>query len=343
MTSLQSDTHNAGTRISPIWVTEQDVVELMGLPDAIQALEAAAVAEFEGRAKNMSKTMVQFNAASNLHALGGQLESVVGTKSWVHTKRGTCPMLLLWNSEDGQLVAVIEAFALGNLRTGGTSGLATRWLSSPRSNVMAIAGTGKQALSQVAAVTAVRPITEIRVFSPTPENRKAFALEVENELSIKASVASSMEDAAYNADVVTLVTRATEPFLFSRFLKDGAHVNAVGAIATDREEFSQDLFDRAGTVCVDYLDSVKKLSREFSCRFESRNWNEVTTLGQVIAEGKSTWNPRYISIFKAMGMGLSDVALGEAIVRLAQKFGKGRLIDKPKKVPIRLRASSDAN
>jgi ornithine cyclodeaminase len=326
---------------TPIWLTEQDVVDLMQLPDAIDALERSMAAEFAGQARNMSKTMLQYGK-SNLHALGGQLGSLVGAKSWVHAESGTCPMLMLWDAHDGQLVAVIEAFAMGNLRTGGTSGLATKWLSSPQSKVMGIVGCGKQALSQVAGVVAVRPISEVRAFDRKPENCQAFAAKVERELGVKAIATTSAEQAAAGADVVTLVTRATEPFMYGRFLKDGAHVNAIGAIGPDREEFAQDLFDRAGVVCVDYLDAVKQMSREFNRYFAGPSWDSVRTLGQVIAEGRPTWDPTRISLFKAMGMGLSDVAIGAAVVERAVRAGKGRAIEPPKKALLRLRAQPDA-
>jgi len=79
---------------------------------------------------------------------------------------GTCPLLLLWSAEDGSLVAVIEAFALGNLRTGGISGVAADWMAGKDARVMAIVGTGKQALAQVGTMLAVRPIEELRIYSP---------------------------------------------------------------------------------------------------------------------------------------------------------------------------------
>ena len=138
-----------------IWITEAEVVQLMDLKDAIAALEAALREEARGEAHNMTKTLLQYGK-NNLHAIGGKLGNLVGTKTWTHTQGGTCPLLLLWSADDGSLVAVIEAFALGNLRTGGISGLAADWMARRDAKVMAIAGTGKQALAQVGTMLAVR-------------------------------------------------------------------------------------------------------------------------------------------------------------------------------------------
>jgi ornithine cyclodeaminase len=99
-----------------IWITEAEVVQLMDLKEAIAALEAALREEARGEAQNMTKTLLQYGK-NNLHAIGAKLGKLVGTKTWTHTQGGTCPLLLLWSAEDGSLIAVIEAFALGNLRT----------------------------------------------------------------------------------------------------------------------------------------------------------------------------------------------------------------------------------
>jgi ornithine cyclodeaminase len=100
---------------------------------------------------------------------------VVGTKTWTHTEGGANPLLILFDAANGQLVAVIEAFALGQLRTAAISGLATRWLAAPDAAEMALVGAGKQALAQVAAVAAVRKLGRVRVASRNPENAAAFA------------------------------------------------------------------------------------------------------------------------------------------------------------------------
>jgi ornithine cyclodeaminase len=332
----------------PIWITEQDVVALLDLGEAIVALEAALREEARGAAVNMPKTLLQYGSSgegkgsparsNNLHAIGGKLGDLVGTKTWAHTEGGTCPVLLLWGAGDGQLVAVIEAFALGNLRTGGISGLATEWMAQPGAHTMALVGTGKQALSQVGAVRAVRPIRRLQVFSPRPESRAGFVAMAREEFGIEVADCASVEAACDGADVLTLVTRAAQPFLRASMLGRGAHLNAVGAIAPDREEFAQDVFERATLVAVDNVPSVRQLSREFRTRFDERGWDTVKPLSGLIAEGRRRNAADDLSVFKAMGMGLSDLALGAELVRRARDRGMGRAMPQPKKAKPRLAA-----
>jgi ornithine cyclodeaminase len=318
-----------------IWITEAEVVQLMDLKEAIAALEGALREEARGEAQNMTKTLLQYGK-NNLHAIGAKLGSLVGTKTWTHTQGGTCPLLLLWSADDGSLAAVIEAFALGNLRTGGISGVAADWMARKDAKVMALAGTGKQALAQVGTMLSVRPIERLQIYSPKPESRTEFAKKAREEFSIETVACASAAEACKGAHIVTLVTRASQPFVTAGMLDRGAHLNAVGAIAPDREEFAQDVFDRATRVAVDNLPGVQQLSREFMTRYASRGWDEVLPLSKLVAQGQRRRDSDDISLFKAMGMGISDLALGAELVRRARERNIGRAVPQPKKAKARL-------
>src|SRR5262249_44907006 len=143
-----------------LWITEEQVVSLMNLPEAIEAIERGLLLEAQGEAKNLVKTHVAWANGGTLHAIGAVFPEAgfAGAKTWSHTPGGATPLLVLFDSKTGALKAIIEAFALGQMRTAGASGVATRWLAAEGADDFAIIGTGKQALAQVAAVIAVRPI-----------------------------------------------------------------------------------------------------------------------------------------------------------------------------------------
>src|SRR5215510_11307092 len=166
----------------------------MELREAVAALEAALREEARGEAHNMTKTLLQYGK-NNLHAIGAKLGGLVGTKTWTHTQGGTCPLLLLWSAEDGSLVAVIEAFALGNLRTGGISGVAADWMERKDAKVMALAGTGKQALAQVGTMLAVRQIERLQIYSPRAESREEFAKKAREEFGVQTVPCASAAEA----------------------------------------------------------------------------------------------------------------------------------------------------
>jgi ornithine cyclodeaminase len=329
----------------PLWITEAEVVELVDLRDAITALERALAEEAAGRAQNMTKTHVGWGEA-NLHAIGAVFTGakLAATKTWAHTPGGATPLLVVMDADDGSLKCVIEAFALGQLRTGGISGVATARLAAKAADELAIIGTGKQALLQVAAVHAVRPLRRLRVFSPRAESRRTFVDKVRTELELEALDFGSVAQAVEGAPIVTLVTRATEPFLTASMLARGTHVNAVGAITPEREEFAQDLFDRASRIVVDSLPAVHRLAREFMTRFgpPGPRWDRVLPLSRVVAGGLAREAADDLTLFKAMGMGISDLALGAEIYVRAVKAGKGRAFPHAQRAKPRIRVASHA-
>lgn len=324
----------------PLWITEAEIVELMNLGEAIGALEAGLRLEAEGRAQNMAKTHAVWGGGHTLHAIGAVAPGAetVGTKTWAHTAGGATPLLILWDSESGALRAVLEAFALGQMRTGAMTGVATKWMAAPEADAMAIVGTGKQAITQVAAVHAVRPLARLRVHSPRAESRAAFIDKVGTRFDFEIEDCADVASATRDMPIVTLVTRAKQAFLGSAELAAGAHLNAVGAITPEREEFRQDVFGRVGAVAVDSVDSVKRLSREFIEHYESGSgdWSAVQPISALIAEDYRRTPETDLTLFKAMGMGISDLALGVELLARAERAGLGRPIDPPKKVTPRL-------
>jgi alanine dehydrogenase len=293
--------------VDAIWLTEADVVALLNLPESITVLESALRWEAQGGAHAMAKTHVAWDGGNTLHALGATLpqSGFAGTKTWAHTRSGAAPLLVLFDSGSGALRAVIEAFALGQLRTAGISAVATRWLALPDAGEMAMIGTGKQALAQVAAVAAVRRLRRVRVFSPTAEHRVRFAQRVRDEIQLEVSVADGVAAAVESSPIITLATRATTPFLSAAMVDRGSHINAVGAITPERAEVEQSLFPRCSRVVADSVAAAKHLSRELMDAYStSARWDEVTPLSAVVSTGHGRPANADLTLFKAMGTGL---------------------------------------
>ena len=324
---------------NPLWITEADAAALIDMADAIAALEAGLAEEAAGAAHNMVKTHVAWGG-STLHAIGAVFERAgyVGGKIWAHTEGGATPLVILYDSANGSLKAVIEAFVLGQLRTGGISGVAAKLMSAPDAQEMALVGVGKQALAQIAAVAAVRDLSQVRVWSPTEAKRQAFADKAAAELGLDVRATSTLEAAVGGADVITLATRAKAPFLASGMIKGGAHVNAVGAITPERAEFDPALLARCATVAVDSLDQVRRLSQEFRTYHgeDETGWASIRTLSDLIARPPERPVGDRITLFKAMGMGISDLSLGMEIHSRAKAAGIGRPFMPPKKAAPRL-------
>lgn len=310
-----------------VWLNEQDVASTVSLNDAIGALEHGLSALAADVAKNIPKALGSYADGSSAHSLGSILsgDGYCGYKNWVHTKRGAKAVFVLFDANNGSLLAMIEANSLGQLRTAAMTGLGTKWLSEGSANDMAIIGSGRQAMMQVAAVNAVRPLARLRIWSPTEEKREAFAVEVRSQFRFHVEVADTLDAATEGAQMVTLVTRAREPFLSSSMLAPQVHLNAVGAILPGNSEVHQDIFDRVDFIAVDDVVNTKRASQEFIDHFggEDGDWSSVHALGDVITGRAKLPQQRDITLFKSVGMGISDLSVARLAYERSVAAGRG--------------------
>ena len=326
---------------APIWITEADVTATISLPDAIGALERILAMEAGGGAANLPKTHLMVADNDAMHAIGASIAGsrICGTKTWVNVGGKSQTVLILFSLEDGRLRAVVEATALGQMRTAAMTGVGTGRLAPRDARCLALIGTGKQALPNAAACAAVRDIEEIRVYSRRPDARAALAARIEDEFGIRAEPAASVEEAVADAPIVTAITNATEPFLSAAMIAPGAHLNAMGAIVPVRVEFAQDVFARCGVIAVDTVDGVRALSAEFRERFgdDDAGWDTVHPISRLIAEDMRRPAGCDLTLFKAVGMGMSDLALGIEVLARAETEGLGAPVPERVRVPPRLR------
>ena len=146
-----------------------------------------------------------------------------------------------------------------------------------------------------------------------------------------------VDEAADGASILTLATRAREPFLTPAMVAPGAHINAIGAITPEREEFTAELLDRATLVAADDPLAARKLSREFQRFFgdEDRRWAMVRPVSELVDHARPRGDAD-LSVFKAMGMGVSDLALGIELLARARARKLGRTFDHPRRATARL-------
>lgn len=320
-----------------LWIGEEQVAANVTLAEAVFMVEETLASEAKGEAWAMERTHVAWEGGA-LHALGAAKAGFAGTKTWARTAGGSTPLFILFDRETGALRAVIEASAMGQLRAAAVSAVATRWLAPPDATELAIIGTGRQALAQVAAVAHVRRLRRVRVFGPDPGRRRSFVENLRAELSREVVEASSLAEAVAGAPIVTLVTRATEPVLPVAALAAGAHVNAIGAITPERSELARDVFPKASRIVVDELPAAKRLSRElreYTAGSDSA-WKQVETLADVVGARRGRAHPDGLTVFKGMGSGLGDLAIAVEVFHRVVRAGGGREIPQPERARPRL-------
>lgn len=313
-----------------LWLSEADVVASVSLNQAIEAVRRTYLRLADGAIVAMPKSLATRDGGT-LHVTGAVASDcgIAVAKTWVHTAGGATPILLAWDADSGRLRAVIEAFALGQLRSSAVSGVATDALAAKCCEIAGVLGAGRQAEGQIAAVAAVRPVREIRIYSPTPERRDALAARVGERSGLTVRAVATATEALCAASVVVTVTRAREPVVLRPMLADGAHINAVGAISPERAELDPAVVRAASHIVADDPVAVREMApREISFA----NAPHVLSLARVLAQGTSRADGD-LTVFKAVGSGVSDLAIAELVIDRAQAVGLGRRMPLPVRTP----------
>jgi alanine dehydrogenase len=312
-------------------LTEKDVRELLTMHDAIAAVEEVMRRQGIGQAIVHPRHRLELPDKGFLHYMAGAdvTAGLVGMKLYTSV-RGTLRFLVpLYRSATGELLALVEAEHLSMMRTGAASGVATKFMARENAQTLGLIGTGLQARGQIAAVAAVRNLTNVRVFSRNAERRAQFADEMEAKLEIPVTPADSAEAAVHNADVIVTATTAHKAVVEGAWIASGAHVNAIGANFPQKRELDDAAVRRASRIVVDFIEQAKMEAGDLIQAFaaDAASWSPVHELSEVIA-GKfpGRENPNEITLFKSSGIAIWDVAVAAKVYELAVAQGRGTQI-----------------
>src|SRR5262249_24464453 len=134
----------------------------------------------------------------------------------------------LLSSQTTELLALIEADALGQKRTGAGTGLATRLLSNPDATEATLIGAGWQAQTQLLAMDAVRQLKRVFIVNRRAERREEFIKKMQPQVKAELVVPKSPECAVASSQIVTTITNSREPVFRGQWLQHGTHINAAG-------------------------------------------------------------------------------------------------------------------
>ncbi len=310
---------------------EQDVTELLDMPIALEAVEEVLKDQAEGLATNRPRQRVQ-TPASQMHVMigGSRRLGVYGLKTYTWSREGLRFLVLLYEETGGDLLAVIEADRLSQIRTGAASGVATKYMARPDAETVGLFGTGWQAESQLMAVCAVRGIKSITAYSRKADRRNAFARKMSELLGIPVTPTESPEQAARGQAIIITATNAREPVLDGAWLEAGAHINAIGANALTEREIDLETITRAATIAVDSLEQARIESGELTHAVERgvRTWESVVELGRIVAgQVPGRRSEKDITLFKSLGITIEDIATGYRVYTLAKERGIGEEIN----------------
>ncbi|HXZ03257.1 MAG TPA: ornithine cyclodeaminase family protein [Ktedonobacteraceae bacterium] len=310
---------------------ESDVLSLLEMHGNIMVLEQAFSAWSQGNAVNLPRTrIVQDNGVMHLLAASVPSLGIVGFKTYTVFRSGMRHAVMLFSTLDGRLLSIIEADFLGRMRTGATSGLATKYLARPDASVVGLIGAGKQAYTQVLGVSVVRQVRVVYVYSRRLPECEKFCEELSRRLSIEVRPAPSARQAIEDADIVISATTSPEPVLPGDWLKSGSHINAIGSNWANRRELDLATLQRSRVIVTDSQEQARAEAGDFVIPANEGlfDWDKVSELADVVAgRGPKRELANDITLYKGVGIAIEDVATATHVYTLARERGVGEEIN----------------
>lgn len=304
----------------PLYLKESDVAEFLDMPSCIQALRDAFAAEAKGQANIVPRTRWPFGSV-RLNVMGGGDRAA---KRFAMKSYGGGPFHVLLYEEGKGLLAIIEANALGAIRTGAASAVATEKMAKPGACRVALVGTGRQARTQALALKAIGMLSELAVAARDRAKLETFCGQIAKELGTPVRAATSVESAVKGADIVVTATGSAEPVIKGAWLASGTHVNAIGANAANRREVDGDCVLKASLLVTDHIEQAKVEAGEFIdlARTGIFDWARVKPLHQIVAGPPVKRDGKGHTLFKSLGVGLEDVAAASVVYDRAMASGR---------------------
>ena len=232
---------------------------------------------------------------------------------------------LLLDGSTGATLALLDGTMLTKRRTACASGLASRYLSRPDAARLLMIGTGALAPELIRVHAKVRPLEDVAIWGRTAAQAEALAARLSVSLPeaigrpITVRAVGDREAAVRDADIISCATLSTTPLVEGGWLRDGQHVDLVGAYTPQMRESD----DRAVQRVRLYVDTRAGALKEggdivqaiaSGAIGDSDVIADLFELARGLKPGRATGDATSITLFKSVGAALEDLAAAELAV-----------------------------
>ena len=262
--------------------------------------------------------------------LGDDGRAVMGVKVMALARgAGLSYLLLLYDERTGELLAMMDASVLTQVRTGAVSAAFLRRVCPGGVPMLGLIGSGFEARGQLETIARTIDVRQVYVFSPNAERRSAFAAEMTRELGIRVDAADTARAAAA-APVVVLATRATTPVVDGAWFSEGAVIVSIGSTRPELREIDDRTMARAGRVIVDHRGQAMAESGDIQAGLAARviQEDDLVELPAVL-RGGSALRPAFprLVLFKPSGTAAQDLAVARMVYDRCLAAGTGQRLD----------------
>jgi alanine dehydrogenase len=311
----------------PVFVSEQAVKEVLRWPAMIAKLREVYSIEhppFAGPPRTLAR-----GKGIWMRTLTGVLPggSVMGTKQFCFPRsKAVRYFITLFDQESGELLAFIDGRSITALRTAATTAVAIDRMAPQGSVVAAMLGSGSEAHSHARALAAVRPLTELRVYSPNAAHREAFARRFTEELGVPVKAAASAKEAVAGATIVIGASRTLDgrPVFEGAWLTQGMLVASIGATLPEHIEIDVAAIERSDLIVADMPGEVMEETGCFRAAHAAgiRFAEKFVSLNDLIAgKADARLGAAKQPMFRSVGASLQDLAVADLAYRAALSRG----------------------
>ncbi len=319
-------------------LTRENVHELLDMKSTIDILSKAFAELAAGAVDMPQRTPIKVEQAPGvalfmpaflpaLGALGAKVVTVFGKNPAEHDLPAVLGTIILLDSATGNTLCVMEGGYLTAMRTGGVSGVATRFLARRDAKVHTLFGSGVQAKTQAWAVAEAAELTKCLVFSlDPPDQQQVFCDWVAEVTGVPTEVAGDPAEAVAACDILTLATSAKDPIIKGEWVKAGTHINGIGSHAPAMRELDTDTVSKSRVFC-DLTSACMAEAGDLMIPADNDQWNwkEVQgDLGQVIrGDVAGRRSDEEITLFKSVGLAIQDMSTAYHVYSQAVERGVG--------------------
>ncbi len=301
-------------------ISESEVRAVLTMPMAIEAVEEISRKQANGEVVVHPRRRFELPGGGFFHYMAAADFSAgyVSMKQYTYVQGNIRFMVPLYEMRTGDLLAMIEADYMGQLRTGAASGVATKCLARQNSRIAAIIGTGGQARTQLEAISRVRKLESARVYGRDATKREKLAKEMTDRLGFPVQTADSSSEAVRGADILCTATTAANPVV------SGA---AIGANHAHKRELDDEAVASADVIVVDSIEQSRQEAGDLILAFRGDEvcWTGVKKLSDVVAKktpGRTS--DTEVTLFKSNGIASWDLAVAMKVYALAKEKRLGR-------------------
>ncbi len=302
-----------------LYLSREEVSNLITHELAISACEEGLKLEGEGKVWSVPRITHRLDKLF-IRFMPSAAAGFVGLRVY-----GRSIIYLLWDGKDGTPLAMMDALAIRDVRTGAVGAIGAKYLARANASRVAVLGSGAVSRNGLIALSKVRKLSHVNVFSPTKEHRDDFAKSLGKQLGVDITAVERPEDAVKNTDVIVTGSggRGGEPVLRGSWLKPGMFVMGIGSL----NELDDEAVTKSTKVVIDSKAQFTYEAKDVTTQVNNGliSWDNVAELNEVLTGKRpGRQNEDEITLLKTTGTAVQDLLPAIRIYKKALELGVGK-------------------